>query len=222
MPKPPPDVRPEIVHGDLTEEQLQAYMAAGDVAVDTETMGLLPMRDRLCLVQLCDRSMRGTLVQIPARPGAVSAPATGDPAPRLRRLLEAPGVRKVFHFARFDVAALLHNLAIKVAPIYCTRTASRLVRTYTARHGLKDNLFELLDVEMDKTARHTDWSSPQLDEEQVHYAISDVTLLLPLMDKLDEMLERNGRRELALECFKAIPTFARLDLMGYEDIFAHH
>jgi ribonuclease D len=222
MPKLPPEIDPEIVQGDLTQEQLDAYLQGDALAVDTETMGLLPMRDRLCLVQLCDRKGRGTLVQIPARPGAVSAPATGDPAPRLRQLLEADTVTKVFHFARFDVAALLHNLAIAVRPLYCTRTASKLVRTYTNRHGLKDNLLELLDVEMDKTARHSDWSSPVLDAEQVRYAISDVTLLLPLMDRLQEMLERNGRAELAAECFRTIPVHARLDLLGYEDVFSHH
>jgi ribonuclease D len=222
MPKLPPEVVPEIVRGDITQEQLDAYLAGDALAVDTETMGLLPMRDRLCLVQLFDRAGRGTLVQVPARPGPASAPATGNPAPRLKTLLEAETVKKVFHFARFDVAALLHNLAITVSPLYCTRTASKLVRTYTNRHGLKDNLLELLDVEMDKTARHTDWSSPELDAEQIHYAISDVTLLLPLMDRLEEMLERNGRSRLAQECFRAIPTFARLDLLGYDDVFSHH
>jgi len=222
MPKPPPEVEPEIVQGDLTQDQLDAYLAGDALAVDTETMGLIPMRDRLCLVQLCNREGRGTLVQIPARTGPVSAPATGNPAPRLKTLLEAQSVTKVFHFARFDVAALLHNLAIEVSPVYCTRTASKLVRTYTNRHGLKDNLLELLDVEMDKTARHSDWSSPELDAEQVRYAISDVTLLLPLMDRLREMLERNGRAALAAECFRVIPTYAKLDLLGYEDVFSHH
>jgi len=221
MPQPPPEVAPEIVHGDLTESQLQRYLGAGEVAVDTETLGLNPMRDRLCLVQLCDRALQGTLVQIPGRHGAVSSPVAEPPAPRLRALFESESVLKVFHFARFDVAALLHNLAIDVRPIYCTRTASKLVRTYTNRHGLKDNLLELLDVEMDKTARHTDWSSPVLDEEQVRYAISDVTLLLPLMDRLEEMLVRNGRSDLARDCFRAIPTLARLDLLGYDLLFEH-
>jgi ribonuclease D len=222
MPQPPPEIEPEIVRGDLTEDQLQAYLSAKHIAVDTETRGLNPMRDRLCVVQVCDRNMRGTLVQIPERHGAVSAPATECPSPRLRSLLENKSTIKVFHFARFDVAALRHNLAIDVDPVYCTRTVSKLIRTYTNRHGLKDNLLELLDVEMDKTARHTDWSSPVLDADQIRYAISDVTLLLPLMDKLDEMLERNGRSALAQECFRAIPTLAKLDLLGYEALFEHH
>jgi len=135
--------------------------------------------------------------------------------------MEDPRVLKVFHFARFDVAALAHWLGITVAPIYCTRTASKLARTYTDRHGLKDNLLELLDVELDKVTRHSDWSSPVLSPEQVRYAISDVTLLLPLMDRLDDMLRRQGRADLARECFRAIPTMAKLDLAGFELLFEH-
>jgi ribonuclease D len=220
MSHPPPDVTPEIVRGDLSEDLLQAYLAGPDLAIDTETMGLHTLRDRLCVVQLCDRRGRAGLVQIrredldPARPPEARAP-------RLRRLLEEPKVLKVFHFARFDVAAVKHWLGIRVDPIYCTRTASKIVRTYTDRHGLKDNLLELLDVEMDKAARHTDWSSPELSPEQVRYAISDVTLLLPLMDKLDDMLRREERRELAEACFRAIPVHADLDLLGYEALFEH-
>jgi ribonuclease D len=220
MSQPPPDVMPEIARGDLSEELLQAYLAGPDLAIDTETMGLYPLRDRLCVVQLCDRRGRAALVQIrredldPGKPHEARAP-------RLRRLLEEPKVLKVFHFARFDVATLKHWLGIRVSPIYCTRTASKIVRTYTDRHGLKDNLLELLDVEMDKAARHTDWSSPELSPEQVRYAISDVTLLLPLMDKLDEMLRREERKELAEACFRAIPVHSDLDLLGYEGLFEH-
>ena len=180
----------------------------------------LPLRDRLCLVQLCDRRMRSSMVQI-TRESLDSGRPLAERAPRLKRLLEDERVLKVFHFARFDVAALKHWLGIEVKPIYCTRTASKLVRTYTDRHGLKDNLSELLDVEMDKAARHTDWSAEVLSKEQVYYAISDVTLLLPLMDKLHGMLVREGRAELAQECFRAIPTFARLDLLGYLALFEH-
>jgi len=220
MTKVPPDVTPEMVQGDLTEELLQAYLAGPDLAVDTETMGLNPLRDRLCVVQLCDRSGRATLVQIPR---ALLDPARplAKRAPRLKRLLEDPRVLKVFHFARFDVAVLRHYLGIEVAPIYCTRTVSKLVRTYTERHGLKDNLLQFLDVDMDKTARHTDWSSPHLTPEQVRYAISDVTLLLQLMDCLNEILDREGRKDLAHECFRAIPIMARLDLLGYLNLFEH-
>jgi ribonuclease D len=220
MPQRPPDVQPEILRGDLTEELLEAYLRGPEIAIDTETMGLLTLRDRLCLVQLCDRRMRSSMVQIP-RESMDSARPLAERAPRLKKLLEDERVLKVFHFARFDVAALKHWLGIEVKPLYCTRTASKLVRTYTDRHGLKDNLSELLDVEMDKAARHTDWSAEVLSKEQVYYAISDVTLLLPLMDKLQGMLVREGRAELARDCFRAIPTFAQLDLLGYVALFEH-
>jgi ribonuclease D len=220
MPQPPPDVTPEIVSGDLTEELLQAYLASPDLAVDTETMGLETRRDRLCLVQLCDRRSRAALVRVPAEALDPALPVRSR-APRLLRLLEEPRVLKVFHFARFDVAALSHWLGVAVAPVYCTRTASKLARTYTDRHGLKDNLLELLDVELDKVTRHSDWSSPNLSPEQVRYAISDVTLLLPLMDRLEEMLRRQGRAELAQECFRVIPTMAKLDLAGFDLLFEH-
>ncbi len=217
MPQGPPDVSPEILTGDLSEDLLQAYLAGPDLAVDTETMGLQTRRDRLCLVQLCDRRTRGAIVQLPREALDPSRPR----APRLKRLMEDPRVLKVFHFARFDVAALAHWLGIAVSPLYCTRTASKLARTYTDRHGLKDNLLEFLDVELDKVTRHSDWSSSTLSPEQVRYAISDVTLLLPLMDRLEGMLARQGRAELARECFRAIPTMARLDLEGFPGLFEH-
>jgi ribonuclease D len=220
MPQRPPDVTPEIVRGDLTDDLLQAYLEGPDLAVDTETMGLETRRDRLCLVQLCDRRGRASIVQIP-REALDPALPLDSRAPRLRRLMEEPGVLKVFHFARFDVAALGYWLGIHVAPLYCTRTASKLARTYTDRHGLKDNLLEFLDVELDKVTRHSDWSSPELRPEQVRYAISDVTLLLPLMDRLEEMLRREGRAALARECFQAIPVLARLDVEGFEGLFEH-
>jgi ribonuclease D len=220
MPQRPPDVNPEIVKGDLTEDLLRAYLAAGEVAVDTETMGLQTRRDRLCLVQLCDRKTRATLVQVTADVLDPSVPPAAR-MPRMKRLMEDRGVLKVFHFARFDVAALRHWAGIDVSPLYCTRTASKLCRTYTDRHGLKDNLLEFLDVELDKVTRHSDWSSPTLSREQVAYAISDVTLLLPLMDRLQEMLVRQGRAELARECFAAIPTMAKLDVAGFDLLFEH-
>jgi ribonuclease D len=220
MPQPAPDVLPEIVRSDLTEDQLQGYLLAPSVAVDTETMGLQLLRDRLCVVQLCDRAGRATLVQITRELLDPSRPAASR-SPRLKRLMEAPNVLKVFHFARFDLAALRHYLGITVDPIYCTRTASKLVRTYTDRHGLKDIALELLDVELNKTVRHTDWSSPDLRPEQVRYAISDVTLLHALMDRLDDMLRREERLELSRECFRALPLMARLDLMQYDLLFEH-
>jgi ribonuclease D len=217
----PPDVTPEIVQGDLTEDQLQHYLKQKEIAVDTETMGLNPLRDRLCVVQLCDRSRRAVLVQIPATPGRTAPlpPAVG--APRLKRLLEDPGIMKILHFARFDVAAIRHHLGIAMSPIFCTRTASKLVRTYTDRHGLKDVALELADVEMDKTSQSTDWSRSDLSPAQLKYATADVTLLHVLMDKLSMMLAREGRAELAAECFKTIPLMSQLDLMGYESLFEH-
>jgi ribonuclease D len=218
MPRPAPDVAPEITKRDLTEAQLQAHLASPALAVDTETMGLNLQRDRLCVVQLCDAAGRASMVQI--EPEQLALPLA-ERAPRLRRLLEDPRVLKVMHFARFDVAAVRKYLGVELAPLYCTRTVSKLVRTYTDRHGLKDNLLELLDVELDKVTRHTDWSSPELSKEQVRYAISDVTLLIPLMEKLNVMLERSGRRALAEECFQAIPTLAKLDLLEFDLLFEH-
>jgi ribonuclease D len=162
MAQRPPDVNPEIVQGDLTEDQLQHYLKQKEVAVDTETMGLNPLRDRLCVVQLCDRDRRAVLVQIPPTPGRRAPLVAAEGAPRLKRLLEDPGIVKILHFARFDVAAIRHHLGITMAPIFCTRTASKLVRTYTDRHGLKDVALELVDVEMDKTSQSTDWSRSDL------------------------------------------------------------
>ncbi|MBN2371707.1 MAG: ribonuclease D [Vicinamibacteria bacterium] len=215
MPYPPPAVKPEVVINDLTDRQLDAYLAVREIAIDTETLGLNPLRDRLCLVQLCDRDGRATLIRIARRADA------STPAPRLKRLLESPKILKVFHFARFDLATLRHHLGIVVAPVYCTRTASKIARTYTERHGLKDLALDLLDVEMDKSMRNTDWSAPALIAAQIEYAAADVSMLLQLKDRLNAMLEREGRMDLALECFGVIPTIARLDLAGYRDVFEH-
>ena len=217
----PPDVTPEIAQGDLTEEQLQHFLQQKEVAVDTETMGLNPLRDRLCVVQLCDRKRRAVLVQIPPTPGRLAPlpPAVG--APRLKRLLEDQGIVKILHFARFDVAAIRHHLGIAMAPIFCTRTASKLVRTDTDRHGLKDVALELVDVEMDKTSQSTDWSRADLSPAQLKYATADVTLLHAIMDKLAMMLAREGRADLAARAFAAIPLMSELDLMGYENLFEH-
>lgn len=220
MPQRPPDIVPEIVQRDLTEAQLEAYLASPYLSVDTETLGLQQTRDRLCLVQLCDQAGRGTIVQIP-RDQVVSSSPRETRAPRLRRVLEDPKVLKILHFARFDVAVLHHYLGIGLWPLYCTRTASKLVRTYTDRHGLKDVALELLDVEMDKVTRHTDWASPTLSPAQIQYAISDVTMLIPIMQRLDVMIEREGRMELARECFRVIPVMAQLDLRGYDLLFEH-
>jgi ribonuclease D len=221
MPHRPPDVVPEIVPRDLTEDQLQAFLASPYLSVDTETLGLQQLRDRLCLVQLCDASGRAVIVQVPRDQVIGSALPPESRAPRLKRVLEEPRVLKILHFARFDVAVLRHYLGIRLWPLYCTRTASKLVRTYTDRHGLKDVALELLDVEMDKVTRHSDWAAASLSPEQVRYAISDVTMLIPIMERLDEMIRREGRKELAEECFRVIPVMAELDLRGYDLLFEH-
>ncbi len=184
------------------------------VAVDTETMGLDPRRDRLCLVQLSAGDGDAHLVHFP------------EPryeAPHLRRLLADPRRLKLFHFARFDLAVLEHHLGIRCEPVYCTKIASKLARTYTDRHGLKDLCRELLGVELAKEQQSSDWGAPELSEAQLRYAANDVLHLHALKDRLDAMLAREGRRELAQACFAFLPTRARLDLAGWRDIdvFAH-
>lgn len=185
------------------------------VAVDTEAMGLKPTRDRLCLVQLSAGDGECHLVQI-------SLDHDGH-SPNLVALLTDPEVIKIFHFARFDVAALLNHFSIMTAPIYCTKIASKLVRTYADRHGLKDICKELLGIEVNKHEQLSDWGAETLSKEQLQYAATDVLHLHKLMLVLDGMLEREGRTELAEECFNFISTRAYLDLTsGYEfDIFAH-
>jgi len=176
--------------------------------------------EQFTVVNQAPELFKAAIVQVPPEALDPDVPAASR-MPRLKRLMEDPRVLKVFHFARFDVAAMRHWAGIDVAPVYCTRTASKLCRTYTDRHGLKDNLLELLDVELDKVTRASDWSSPALSREQVAYAVSDVTLLLPLMDRLQEMLVRQGRADLARECFGVIPTMAKLDIAGFDLLFEH-
>jgi ribonuclease D len=184
------------------------------VAVDTETMGLNPLRDRLCLVQLSSGDGNCELVQIPQG---------SRKAPNLQRLLEDPQVLKIFHFARFDIAALKHGLGIDCRPLYCTKIASKLVRTFTDRHGLKDLAKELLGVELSKQQQSSDWGAAELNQEQQRYAASDVLHLHALKTRLDEMLVREGRKALAEACFSFLPTRGALDLGGWADpdIFAH-
>ncbi len=189
------------------------------VAVDTETMGLNPHRDRLCLVQLSAGDGAAHLVQL--IPSALGG--HGCHAPNLARLLADPGVTKLMHFARFDVAVLQHALGITVAPTKCTKIAAKLVRTFTDRHGLKDLCRELLGVELSKQQQTSDWGAPELTAEQMAYAASDVLHLHALWDRLEALLVRENRLHLAQACFDFLPTRCRLDLLGYEepDIFAH-
>jgi ribonuclease D len=184
------------------------------VAVDSETMGLNPFRDRLCLVQLSIGDGICHLVQMDR---------AGPRAPRLAAMLGDPNTLKLMHFARFDVAMFLHHLGVTTRPLYCTKTASRLVRTMTDRHGLKDLCRELLGVDLSKQQQSSDWGAVTLSEEQKVYAASDVLYLHLLKDKLDALLAREGRAELARACFDFIPHRAKLDLAGWAetDIFAH-
>jgi ribonuclease D len=189
------------------------------IAVDTETMGLNPHRDRLCLVQISAGDGQAHLVQlIPPHLGG-----RGYDAPNLARLMADTGVTKLMHFARFDVAVLQHALGITVAPVKCTKIAARLVRTFTDRHGLKDLCRELIGVELSKQQQTSDWGSPELSAEQLAYAASDVLYLHALWARLEALLLREGRMELAEACFAFLSARGRLDLLGYEepDIFAH-
>ncbi len=189
------------------------------VAIDTETMGLNPLRDRLCLVQLCGEDGQAHLVQFAK--GANNT--TNYDAPNLRALLTDPAVLKLFHFARFDVAVLQVYLGVVTAPIFCTKIASRLVRTFTDRHGLKDLCRELLGVELSKQQQSSDWGAAHLTPEQLAYAASDVLHLHALAAKLQVMLEREGRMQLVSACCAFLPTRAKLDIDGFAegDIFSH-
>jgi ribonuclease D len=197
--------------GDLPD--LSRY-GGGALAIDTETMGLDPHRDRLCVVQLSPGDGSADVIQIP--PGA-------SEAPNLTKLLVDGAILKIFHFARFDLGVLQQRLGIMPAPVYCTKIASRLARTYTDKHGLKDLVRELLGVELSKQQQLSDWGAAALTDAQVAYAAADVLHLHALKEKLDAMLVREGRADLAAACFRFLPDRARLDLGGWaaEDIFAH-
>jgi ribonuclease D len=184
------------------------------VAIDTETMGLHPHRDRLCVVQLSNGDGSADVVQIPQG---------HTDAPNLKTLLANPNVTKIFHFARFDLAALYNAFGVMPQPVYCTKIASRLTRTYTDRHGLKDLVRELLNIDLSKQQQSSDWGAQTLSEAQLAYAASDVLHLHGLRERLDIMLAREGRLGLAQACFEFLPTRAKLDLQGWdtEDIFAH-
>jgi ribonuclease D len=184
------------------------------VAIDTETMGLNPHRDRLCVVQMSNGDGTADVIQIPK---------DHSDAPNLKVLLADPNVTKIFHFARFDLAALYNAFGVMPQPVYCTKIASRLSRTYTDRHGLKDLVREVLNIDLSKQQQSSDWGAASLSEAQLAYAASDVLHLHGLRERLNAMLAREGRTELAQACFDFLPTRARLDLGGWEaeDIFAH-
>lgn len=184
------------------------------VAIDCETMGLNPHRDRLCVIQMSGGDGNAHLIQVSK--GQTSAP-------NLQKMLEDPNVLKLFHFGRFDIAAMYNAFGALTAPVYCTKIASKLVRTYTDRHGLKNLLQELLGVDISKQQQMSDWGAENLTEAQLDYAASDVLYLHALREKLNERLAREGRTELAQSCFDFLPTRAKLDLAGWpeQDIFAH-
>ena len=205
----------ELSQGDLPD----GVRFGAAVAVDTETMGLNPHRDRLCLVQLSAGDGHAHLVQfIPARHGG-----RGYDCPNLKRMMSDPDVVKLMHFARFDVAVMQHYLAITVSPVKCTKIAAKLVRTFTERHGLKDLCKELLGIELSKQQQTSDWGSMELTADQLAYAASDVLHLHALWAKLEALLRREDRLELAEACFAFLPARGRLDVLGWEDpdIFAH-
>jgi ribonuclease D len=196
--------------GDLPAD----FAPGASIAIDTETLGLNPHRDRLCVVQISRGDGDADVVQI----------LPDGPAPAvLIRVLADPAVLKIFHFARFDLAVLSLRLGVMPGPVYCTKIASKLVRTYTDRHGLKDLTRELLGIDLSKAQQSSDWAAPELSQAQIEYAASDVLHLHALKDRLDAMLARENRSDLAQSCFDFLPTRARLDLLGWPetDIFAH-
>ena len=201
----------QILQNDLSDELLNHYSSCDLLAVDCEMMGLNPIRDRLCLVQMCDKDGKVVLVKIDA----------GSKAPNLKKLFENSKVKKIFHFARTDLAFLHYHLQIDLVNVFCTKSASKLARTYTDKHSLKDLLKESLSVDVDKNSQQTDWGAPELTKDQIKYAASDVVYLIPAYHKLLEMLKREHRMELTEEVNKFLPVLSKLDLLGYVDFFVH-
>ena len=203
----------EVCDRDITPALLERYLRAEAVAVDTETMGLNPLRDRLCLIQLSDAEGYVSAVRV----------ARGQTAaPNLQQLLEAQNITKIFHFARFDLATLKHHLGIVTAPVFCTKIASKIARTYSPRHGLKALVQELEGIELDKTQQSSDWGNvAALSDEQLSYAANDVRYLHSLRDKLTDMLKREDRWQIMQKCLTCLPTFVELDLMQYSSVFEH-
>ena len=198
--------------GDIPAADAARY--TGAIAIDTETLGLIPRRDRLCVVQLSPGDGTADVIKI----------AAGQTrAPNLVAMLSDPSRQKIFHYGRFDIAVLFHTFGVTCAPVFCTKIASRLTRTYTDRHGLKDVCAELLGVSLSKVQQSSDWAAETLTPEQLEYAASDVLYLHRLREALAKRLEREGRTGMAEACFRFLPTRARLDLLGWEetDIFAH-
>ena len=198
---------------DLTEELFNVYKSSKYLALDTEAMGLCHGRDRLCLIQICNESDLTACIKIEIG---------NRKAPRIQNLLENAKIMKIFHYARFDVAALKCNLSIETQNIFCTKIASKLARTYTNKHGLKDLINELLAIELDKSSQSSDWGSEEnLSQDQINYAANDVKYLIKAMDKLTLMLKREKRYEIAQKCFSVIPIYSELDIQHFINIFEH-
>lgn len=204
-------VKYELLTGDLSDEITEKYLSSKFISVDSETLGLNNHRDRLCLVQMCNEDELVTLVKINSKN-----------TPNIKKVMESENSTKIFHYARFDVAILKHDLDIHVKNIYCTKIASKLVRTYTDKHGLKNLVSELLGIDLDKSSQTTDWGEEPLSAKQLEYAAHDVLHLVKVREKLEKKLERENRKHLAEECFSFLPTLVDLDLKGWgEGIFNH-
>ena len=205
-----------IFDDDLNEELLGHYLKQEFITLDTETRGLNIRRDRLCMVQISDKDSNVSLIRFRDRN---KLPVTGET--RLKKLCEAPGVLKVLHYARFDLSVLKHNLSIKVKPIWCTKIASKLARTYTDRHSLKDLARELLGLEVDKTDQMSDWARQDLSDSQLEYAANDVRLLVPIYQKMKALVEREGLTDLSRKLFDFVEVQCELDVGGWSSIFEH-
>ena len=200
-------------HNDITTDLYNLYKDASYLAVDTEAMGLIHGRDRLCLIQICNELNLTSCIKIELN---------NSDSPNIKKLFEDNKIMKIFHYARFDVAALKCNLEIKTRNIFCTKIASKLARTYTNKHGLKDLIHELIGIELDKSSQSSDWGSYEdLSDKQIDYAANDVRYLIKAMHKLRMILEREGRYELAKKCFQTIPVHSELDILKFSNIFEH-
>jgi len=203
-------MRDKLIEGDLSEELTKIYLESSYISIDTETLGLNPHRDRLCLVQMCDENKVLTLLRI-----------NGKNTPNLKKVLENPNSTKIFHFARFDLSIIKSYLGINTKNVYCTKIASKLVRTYTDKHSLKNLVSDFIGIELDKSSQSTDWAG-ELSDKQLKYAASDVIYLVEIREKLEKMLEREGRQEIAKNCFSFLESLAWLDLHGWDEtIFSH-
>ena len=200
-------------HNDISTDLYNLYKNASYLAVDTEAMGLMHGRDRLCLIQICNELNLTSCIKIELN---------NSDSPNIKKLFEDKKITKVFHYARFDVAALKCNLQINTSNIFCTKIASKLARTYTNKHGLKDLIYELIGIELDKSSQSSDWgSSNDLSTKQIDYAANDVRYLIEAMHKLIVILKREGRYELAQKCFKTIPIHSELDILKFSNLFEH-